>query len=1032
MSVGPKALYNRPLRPIITIRDRTGDPTYLIHDAFNPPPIGGGSPTVEECTVRLAMHEPGSIRMIISDPEKAIDTSRVGLGNHVWVQIKRTLTDTPFSLFSGYIKSMEPLREHHGTLRYVLEGFGSQIIFNERIVNFIRTAMRRPDDPNKPFYDDPNMKASLLFKELLERTDIIPLGGPSIKHTHKVGMFNTTDGLIDPAVDSFIASLTEPYVESSQVANSIAEMVGGIWGVQAGSPTKADSVYLRFPTTLHSGIVIKDKPTSDEEYTATGSNVSYLLADTGWSYIDSIKKEDGFSNRLYSKTGADLVSSTSTNADFSTPMQTIDIAQQITVNATKFRDIAFTFHLEGKDQELEGSGFFYRPVDVEFAIVDDFNNMPGSRIELSGTVPLAHLTNGQVASLFLHFPEHTFRYLTPGDKAWFICYAEGVVSWPTSESQPEACGLAYPDHAGYWHHDGGNTGVSAIRNVCKIHHGVNGVWHRVPALSDTSSGWTVNMAGPTYSHVFFDEFSHIVEASDPDSIERYGLVESFTEASWITDEATMNSYLASILQYTAKPKRSYKIARCTIPYHTIFMPGQLVSVIDEMAGLPSFKSTIGEVQEVSYEFTANQTGQSPLGARDCEVNLIGYVDYKEDYVFRNINLSGGGTIPLPPAFIPDPSPPPPPPDLPAPPPPPPEIPPPAPPNPPPPGQMTEVKLSVSDVTAESHDGNVPENVVDGSLTTRWSKAGLPTWIRLDMGSEKTLIYVKIAWYKGDERTMGFNIETSNDGSTWANAFTGESMGNTTALEMYNFTDIQCRYVRINVTANSQATTLGNLFASIAEIELWGLGTGNEVPPPPPGTPPPPTPGGQLGPYASTGRQLGATTRRATRHYASGKPDDETIEKNTDNIPYAHYQCVYFITMHGIEHDDNVSSKLGGTHMGSGWHDHGVSFNAGRCCLGTEPEHPDTNACIKVGASIGSILEKRIGLCTIWRKPSKHTELWTKLPGGNWIKQLENTGALGGFTPNNSGNDEAQLRIDGFEDGDDPTIDTAVVQEIAPA
>ena len=53
------------------------------------------------------------------------------------------------------------------------------------------------------------------------------------------------------------------------------------------------------------------------------------------------------------------------------------------------------------------------------------------------------------------------------------------------------------------------------------------------------------------------------------------------------------------------------------------------------------------------------------------------------------------------------------------------------------------------------------------------------------------------------------------------------------------------------------------------------------PSPPPGPPPPPSPpGGQLGPYPSTGRQLGATTRRATRHYASGKPDDETIEKNT--------------------------------------------------------------------------------------------------------------------------------------------------------
>ena len=304
-----------------------------------------------------------------------------------------------------------------------------------------------------------------------------------------------------------------------------------------------------------------------------------------------------------------------------------------------------------------------------------------------------------------------------------------------------------------------------------------------------------------------------------------------------------------------------------IPYSSIFMPGQLVTVVDTKAGFTPERNTVAEVQEVRYEFSAESPGKDPLGAHTCEVRLLGYVDYKEQFIL----LHQPDIIDLPPA----------PPDLPPPPGPP------APPGPP--------------------------------------------------------------------------------------------------------------------------------------------------PSPPPGPPPPPTPpAGQLGPYPSTGKQLSATTRRATRHYASGKPDDETIEKNTKSIPYTHYQCVYYVTMHGIEHDDNVSSKLGGTHMGSGWLDHGVSFNSGKCCLGTEPNHPNTNACIKVGANIGSIIEKRTGIATIWRKASKHTELWTRSPGANWVKRLENTGALGGFTPNNSGGDEAQLRIDGFEDGDDPTIDVAVVQEIAPA
>jgi hypothetical protein len=736
-----------------------------------------------------------------------------------------------------------------------MSGFGTQVIFNERVVNFLRQSIKRPDNPQKPFIDDPNMKAYLLFKELCEKTDIIPTQYPAIKHTLYPGMFNTTD-LIDPAVDTFIASITEPYVEASQVANNIADMAGAIWGVEPGSPSTPDKVFLRFPSTAHSGILIKDKPEPEDPDEPTSTNVSYLTAKTGFNYTDSMKKEDGFTSKPFSKTGADLVSgSTSQGADNFTRVSGVDIAQQITINSTQLRDIAFTFSVEGKGEPYEPAQQLWNPENTSFAIANDDNGRPGSITELRSPFPI-DMDNGQSKTVFLKLPQtHQLSTLKPGDKAWVIMYSEGVILWRTGGENPTGpCGERQQGFSINWHHDGGNTGTSAIRTVCQEAPSKGST--RTPGLLDTSSGWVVNNAGPTYSHTFFDSFSHIVEAADQESIEKYGEVDSFIDANWITDEDTMSSFLGSFVQYAAKPRRIYEMSQVYIPYISPILPGQLVTVVDTKSGLTANKNTIAEVQEVRYEFSAESAGTSPLGTNTCEVRLLGYVDYKESMVL----LHQQEVLDLPPE---------------------------------PPG---------------------------------------------------------------------------------------------------------------------------------------GGGTPPVQPPPtqPPTQPPP----GQVGPYASTGRQLGSTTRRATRHYASGKPDDETIEKNTTNIPYQHYQCIYFVTMHGIEHDDNVSSKLGGTHMGSGWLDHGVSFNSGRCCLGTEPHHPDTNACIKTGANIGSIIEKRIGIATIWRKPSKHTELWTKVPGGNWIKQLENTGSLGGFTPNNSGNDEAQLRIDGFEDGDDPTIDVAIVQEIA--
>ena len=71
---------------------------------------------------------------------------------------------------SGICETFQPIRGNYGLLGYTMTGMGTQQILNERVVNFLRSAQRRPGNINKPFYDDPAMKANLLFKELLEQT----------------------------------------------------------------------------------------------------------------------------------------------------------------------------------------------------------------------------------------------------------------------------------------------------------------------------------------------------------------------------------------------------------------------------------------------------------------------------------------------------------------------------------------------------------------------------------------------------------------------------------------------------------------------------------------------------------------------------------------------------------------------------------------------------------------------------------------------------------------------------------------------
>jgi hypothetical protein len=123
---------------------------------------------------------------------------------------------------------------------------------------------------------------------------------------------------------------------------------------------------------------------------------------------------------------------------------------------------------------------------------------------------------------------------------------------------------------------------------------------------------------------------------------------------------------------------------------------------------------------------------------------------------------------------------------------------------------------VSSVTANGNDGNVPQNVLDNDLNTRWSNLGIGSWILMDLGSTETICSVDIAWFSGNQRTSNFVIATSTDGSSFSTVFSGTSSGTTLNSEKYTFSSTDARYVRVTVNGNSQ-----NNWASITELDVFG-------------------------------------------------------------------------------------------------------------------------------------------------------------------------------------------------------------------
>jgi poly(beta-D-mannuronate) lyase len=132
------------------------------------------------------------------------------------------------------------------------------------------------------------------------------------------------------------------------------------------------------------------------------------------------------------------------------------------------------------------------------------------------------------------------------------------------------------------------------------------------------------------------------------------------------------------------------------------------------------------------------------------------------------------------------------------------------------GAQTEVTPSASAVTASTNDGNVPGNTVDNTLSTRWSANGDGQWIRYDLGSSRTVAYVKIAFYSGNTRATRFDLQLSTDGSVWTNVLTNaSSSGTTTQEQTFDFADQAARYVRYVGHGNSV-----NLWNSVLEVSVF--------------------------------------------------------------------------------------------------------------------------------------------------------------------------------------------------------------------
>ncbi|MFF5225831.1 discoidin domain-containing protein [Dactylosporangium sp. NPDC000521] len=144
------------------------------------------------------------------------------------------------------------------------------------------------------------------------------------------------------------------------------------------------------------------------------------------------------------------------------------------------------------------------------------------------------------------------------------------------------------------------------------------------------------------------------------------------------------------------------------------------------------------------------------------------------------------------------------------------------------GNLALGKAATADsscATTEAADKAV-NGSVNGGNADKWCSLGATKWLQVDLGANQSVgrIVLKHAGAGGENgawNTRDFNLQVSTNGTAWTTVatVTGNTLGSTT----HDFTAVQARYLRLNITTPASD---GNGAARIYEFEAYASGGAN--------------------------------------------------------------------------------------------------------------------------------------------------------------------------------------------------------------
>ena len=122
-------------------------------------------------------------------------------------------------------------------------------------------------------------------------------------------------------------------------------------------------------------------------------------------------------------------------------------------------------------------------------------------------------------------------------------------------------------------------------------------------------------------------------------------------------------------------------------------------------------------------------------------------------------------------------------------------------------------IAAADCSDETARDKVRDSF-DGDLRSYWAAQGDGQWICYDLGAERRVGRVRIAWLHAEKRKERFELQLSVDNAAWTTVFEGESSGREAGFEAVDFAPANARYVRVVGHGNTL-----NAWNSIREIRI---------------------------------------------------------------------------------------------------------------------------------------------------------------------------------------------------------------------